>query len=296
MEHMTSPEEIKGKKISVVAIWRAAVNLVVSEPRVLVPFAVLAAVEIVQLFILANSPHFPVNKIMAPLIQRIWGGVFLHYPYIYELLPRLVYYAKMAAGVFVGGVTTAMACLIILQVESDRRVSLRKAFRQSMGRYVSLFLLMLLLYVAVHYAMKQPQLLLAALFHGKAKLLFLGPRPWFEVILPTFLFLLAVILQGFFVFSIPFIVIKGKKFLAALWSGVVLFAKNALRTLVLVGVPMLLYIPVTIVRSNTNTLADKFGPESIVFVLFVGVLIATFIVDALVTVATTLFFIEATDA
>ncbi len=293
---MTPSSEIKGKKISVVAVWRTAINLVVSEPRVLVPFAVMAAVEIVQLFILANSPHFPVNKIMAPLIQRIWGGVFLHYPYNYELLPRLVYYAKMAAGIFIGGVTTAMACLIVLQAEKDRKVSLRKALRQSMGRYVSLFLLMFLLYVAVHYAMKQPQLLLTVLFRGKTKLLFLGPRPWFEVILPTLLFLIAIILQGLFVYSIPFIVIKGRKFLSALWGGVVLFAKNALRTLVLVGVPMVLYVPVTIVRSNINVLADKFGPESIVFVLLISVLIATVIVDGLVTIATALFFIEATDA
>ena len=293
---MTPAETIKGKKISVVAVWRAAINLIVSQPRILIPFAVLALVEIVQLFILANSPHFPVNKIMAPPIERIWGGVFLHYPYIYELLPRLFYYAKMGAGIFIGGVTTAVACVMVLQMQTKKRLSLKTAFRRSMGRYVSLFLLMLLLYVAVHFAMKQPQVLMMLAFRGKAKFLFMGPRPWFEVILPSVLFLMAVVLQGLFVYSIPYIIIKGKKFLPALWGGVVLFFKNALRTIVLVGVPMVLYIPVTIVRSNINVLADKFGPESIVSVLLISVLVSVLAVDALVTVATALYFIEATDA
>ncbi len=293
---MTPAETIKGKKISVVAVWRSAINLIISQPRILIPFAVLALVEIVQLFILANSPHFPVSKLMAPPIERIWGGVFLHYPYIYELLPRLFYYAKMTAGIFVGGVTTAMACVLVLQLKKGKRFSLKTAFRKSLACYVSLFLLMLLLYVAVHFAMKQPQVLMMLAFRGKAKLLFMGPQLWFGVILPSALFFMAVVLQGLFVYSIPYIIIKGKKFLPALWGGMVLFVKNALRTIVLVGAPMILYIPVTIVRSNINILADKFGPESIVCVLFISVLVSVLVVDALVTVATVLFFIEATDA
>jgi hypothetical protein len=285
-----------GKKISVLAVVRATINLVANEKRVLIPFAVLAGVEILQLFILANSPHFPVNKFMAPFIRRVWHETFLHYPYIYELLPRLFYYAKMAAGIFVGGLTTAMACLIVLQAEKKKSVSLKKLFGQALKRYASLLLLMVLLYVAVHFTMKQPQLLLAAAFRGRTSFLFMGPRVWFGFVLPAVLFLLAVFLQGLLVYSVPFVILKGKKFLPALGSGVVFFFKNAWRTLVLVGVPMVLYIPVSIVHGNINVLAAKFGPESIVFVLFLGVLVSVLLVDALVTVATTLYFIEATDA
>jgi len=296
MEPMTKPASSKRKKISVVAVWRAAVNLIMSEPRILIPFAVLAVIEIAELFVLANSPHFPVSKFFAPPIERIWGEIFLHYPYIYELLPRLFYYAKMVTGIFVGGVVTAMACLITLQVEKEKRVNLKLIFKKSMGRYVSLFLLMLLLYAGVHFMMKQPQILLTMAFQGKAKFLFLGPGPWFRVVLPAILFGLAVFFQGLFVYSIPHIIIKGNKFLSALWGGIVFFFKNAWRTILLVGVPMILYIPVTIVRSNINVLASKFGPESIISVLILSVLVSVLVVDALVTVATALYFIEATDA
>ncbi|MGE5279212.1 MAG: hypothetical protein ACM3L6_00520 [Deltaproteobacteria bacterium] len=284
------------QKTGVVAIWRAAINLVISEPRVLIPFAVLAGIEVAQLFFLANSPHFPVNVVMAQPIRRIWGEAFLHYPYIYELLPRMFYYAKMAAGILAGGVTTGMACLAVLSVAKQKRVDLKDVFGKAMGRYVSLFLLMLLLYGGVHFVMKQPQVVLALAFHGKSRLLFLGPKPWFNVILPVCLFLLAVILQSFFVYAVPYVVIGGRKFLPALGQGVVLFFRNFWRTLILVGVPMVLYIPVTIMRSGMHVLADKFGPESIIPVLLTGVLVAALVVDVIVTVATTLYFIEATDA
>jgi len=233
---------------------------------------------------------------LAQPIERIWGGVFLHYPYIYELLPRLFYYGKMVTGIFIGGVTTAMACLMAWQAQKGKRPSLKTAFRRSMGRYASLFLLMLLLYAAVHFVMKQPQVLLALAFHGKTKLLFLGPQMWFGILLPAALFLLAIVLQGLFVYCVPYVIIKDRKFLPALWGGMVFFFKNALRTVALVGVPMILYIPVTILRSNINVLADKFGPESIVSVLFISVFVSVLVVDALVTVATALYFIEATDA
>lgn len=80
--------------------------------------------------------------------------------------------------------------------------------------------------------------------------------------------------------------------MAALWSGLRIFFKTMARTLFAVLVPMILYIPVTMLRSNMGVLADKFAPESVVVVLFIGILVGTVIVDGLVTVATTLIFLE----
>ena len=57
---------------------------------------------------------------------------------------------------------------------------------------------------------------------------------------------------------------------------------------------MILYIPVTMLRDNIGFLADKFAPEVVVPVLFIGILVGTVIVDALITVAATLIFVEAT--
>jgi hypothetical protein len=125
--------------------------------------------------------------------------------------------------------------------------------------------------------------------------LFVGPKLWITVALPVINFILAVLLQAVFVYTIPYIVLKGRKFLGALVGGIVLFFRRAISTLVVVALPMLLYVPVTMLRNGIPVIADKMGPESVVGVLLVGILVGTVLADALVTIATTLLFIEATD-
>ncbi|MBI5873805.1 MAG: hypothetical protein HZB36_06650 [Candidatus Omnitrophica bacterium] len=276
------------------SIWKAVFELIVAKPIILVPFCILAVFETLALWFLSCSPHFPINYVMAPLIKSIWRRIYLHYPLIYELVPRVFYYAKIIIGVLLGSVTSAAAVLIVARSKAKEEVDIKKVFLFVLKRYVTLLLLSVILFVSVHYLMKQPQVLLFKYFRSFPKFLFIGPKFWFNVFLPVLTFILAIVLQGIFVYSVPFVIIKGKKLLAALLSGFVLFARNLIKTLLVVLVPMLLYIPVTILRNNAVFLADKFAPEVIMAILFLGILVGTVVVDCLVTVATTMIFIEAT--
>lgn len=293
---------IKFKKLASVkgtlAIWKVVFELIQSEPKILIPFVALGAVETLALWVLSCSPHFPFNYILGPPIKSVWGSMYLHYPLIYDLVPRMFYYAKIVIGVLVGSLTSATAVLLIARMRSrasaKEGTDIKKIFLTVFKRYITLVLLSVILFASVHYLMKQPQILLWKYFRFHPKLLFLGPKFWFGVFSPVFTFVLAVFLQGIFVYAIPYVIIKGKKFLSALVSGFILFAKNWLKTLLVVLVPMLLYIPVTVLRGNVGFLSDKFAPEVITVVLFVGILVGTVIVDGLVTIATTLIFLEAT--
>lgn len=277
-------------------IWKSVLGFILSEPRILIPFFILAVCETLLLWILANSPHFPFSFVFAPPIRRIWGDIYLHYPYIFELLPRIFYFMKIVLSIFVGSLTTGMAIHLILASDKNEPIDLKKTFFFVFKRYLSLMLLAAVLFITVHFVMKQPAIIFFNYFKaGHAKLLFLGPKFWFGMFLPAVSFFMAVVLQAIFVYSFPYVVIKGKKFLVALVLGVKLFLKNWLKTLVVVTIPMLLYIPVTMLRNNSAVLADKFSPEIVVSVLFVGIIIGTVVVDALVTIVTTLLFIEATE-
>lgn len=278
-----------------IGVWKTVLDLILAEPKILLPFAALAAVETVALWFLSCSPHFPVSIVMAPPIKRIWGEIYLHYPYIYELLPRIFYYAKIVAGIFAGSVTSAAAVLMVARLKAKRPVDIKEIFLEVLKRYVTLMILAAILFIAVHYAMKQPQILLIKYFRVHAKFLFIGPKFWFTVFLPVAAFLLAVVLQGLMVYSIPYVILKGRKFASALLLGVRLFFKKMAKTLVVISVPMLLYIPITIVRSNMGIIVEKFSPEASVIVLFAGILVGTVIVDGFVTIAATLLFLEAND-
>jgi zinc transporter ZupT len=106
---------------------------------------------------------------------------------------------------------------------------------------------------------------------------------------------LAVGLQGLFVYSFPYVVIKGKKFLPALFLGMRFFFRTFLKTFLVILVPMILYIPMSMLRGSIGILADMSSPEVVVLILFIGILVGTVIVDALVTIVTTAIFIEGTD-
>lgn len=151
---------LKFKKLAVaqgaLGIWRRVFDLIVSEPKILIPFAALAAVETLMLWFLASSPHFPLSIILAPPIKSIWGPVYLHYPYIYELLPKVFYYAKIVVGVFVGSVTSGMAVLAIARASSKEAVDIKKLFFDVGKRYLTLFILAIILFTSAHFVMKQP--------------------------------------------------------------------------------------------------------------------------------------------
>lgn len=284
------------KKTSVFAIWKTVCDLILAEPRILIPFLILASVESIALWILASAPHFPVNIIMAPLIRNIWGGIYLHYPYIHELLPRLFYFAKIVIGIFVGAVTVGMAIQGTACARRKEKLNLKAAFSSVMSRYISLLLLSFLLFFIAHFAMKQPSLLSIKYFRaGHPTLLFLGQKHWFNIFIPVFNFALAVLLQALLVYTVPYVVLKQRKFAAAFVMGIGLFFKTAAKTLWTVAVPMCLFIPISMLKGQFPVLADKFSPEIVGFILLLGILAGTLVADALITIATTLLFIEATD-
>ncbi|MFH0876979.1 MAG: hypothetical protein V1863_01970 [Candidatus Omnitrophota bacterium] len=288
------PDHNKKNPISPVAIWKKAFDVILSYPKVFVPFIILGLVETLALFFLAASPHYPVNLLMAEPIRRIKGEIFLHYPYIYEILPSMFYYAKMALGVVIGSVTTASAVVMVSMAAKKETIKVKHVLRIVFKNYLSLILLSALLFVVAHFVLKQPTNGLLRYFRAHENLLFLGPKQWLYVILPIVNFILAVVLQGFFVFAFPYIVLRKKKFLAALLLGIRLFFKTFLKTFTVIAVPMLLYVPVTMLRGSTVILAQKFAPEVIVGILGIGILVGTVIVDAMVTVAATVLFIEKT--
>jgi hypothetical protein len=55
---------------------------------------------------------------------------------------------------------------------------------------------------------------------------------------------------------------------------------------------MLIYIPIIILNNNTVLLINKFFPEVIVGVVFLGILISSLVIDPLVTVSTALLYLE----
>jgi len=82
----------------------------------------------------------------------------------------------------------------------------------------------------------------------------------------------------------------------ALLGSCGLFFKSFFPTIMLVGIPMLAYVPIIILQYNTLFIINKFYPELVLFVAFLNVLITSLFVDVLITVSTTLYYLKKKDS
>jgi hypothetical protein len=267
-----------------------------TQPKLIVPFAIFAAVESLVLIFFFLSPRAPINALMGPIIIRLWGEAFLHYPTNFLLLPRLASASRMFLAVILSSLLTGMAVVLVARAHNKEPVKLKEAFFSAAKRYLSLFIIVLLLVVFFYFAVKAFSFLLIKYFSsGQASLLFMKPTIWFGPVTLVVNFFFALLVQSFFVYAIPFLMLGKEKLLKAVVKSFVLFKKLLLPTLVLVGAPLLLYIPVTILEQNSAFLIQKVFPEFILIVLFFGIAISSLVVDLLITVSTTALYLDFKD-
>ena len=81
-------------------LWIDSFGLILRYPLILFPFVVLAFLEGLALELIYFFPAKPLASIAKPLVSRLFGEVFVHYPGSLVLLPQLFYYAQMLLYIF----------------------------------------------------------------------------------------------------------------------------------------------------------------------------------------------------
>ncbi|RKY30003.1 MAG: hypothetical protein DRP74_07815, partial [Candidatus Omnitrophota bacterium] len=259
-----------------------------TQPKLVVPFAIFAAVEALVLFFFFLAPREPFISFMGPIISRLWGDAYLHYPTNFLLLPRLGSISRMFLAVVLSSLLTGMAVFLVAKVRNKEQVNLKEAFIQAVKRYLSLLIIVGLLVVFFYVSVKAFSFLVVKYFTatGQTRLLWMKPAIWFGPISLAVNFFIALIIQSLFVYAIPFLMIGKEKLVKAIIRSLVLFKRLFLPTLVLVGIPLLLYVPITILEQNSAFLIQRVFPEFILIVLLLGIAISSLVVDLLVTIST----------
>ncbi len=140
--------------------------------------------------------------------------------------------------------------------------------------------------------MKSVTITLARYFlAGHAKLLFISSRIWMGPLLLIMNFLIAGLLNSTLIYAIPFLMLENKKLLPAIALSAVMFVRNFFKTAFLVMFPMLLYVPIIVLNYKTNFLISEVVPESVLLVQAVGILLTSLVIDPLVTVSITTYFL-----
>jgi hypothetical protein len=244
------------------------------------------------LFILFLAPRFPFKPVLGPIIKTFWGETFLHYPYNFLLLPKLASLSRMFISVVLGGLTTGMAIAITGDAFSNKNTRWNKIFQLSLKKYFSLFLITLLATLLFYFSVKFTDAVLVKFSAAHRKIFSLNLQVLIGPILIALNLFIGVFLQGLFAFAVPYLMIENEKTLMSIFKSIGLFFRKLfIPTMVLVALPMLLYIPVIILNSNTGNLVNNVFPESVLLIGFLAIIVNSLIIDPLLTVSTCALFL-----
>jgi len=259
-----------------------------NNPALFLPFIIFAAVESIALILCYFAPRTPLIFIFGPIIRTFWGERFLHYPFNFFLLPKLTSLSRFALSTIFGSLLTGMAVAIAFDIYNKKEVNLKASFKSAAKKYIDLFTIVFIFSALFYFLVKIiAEGLLQYFLAGHSKLLFLKPALWMGPILLCINFIIALFIQSAFIYAIPLLIIGKEKLIHSITGSFRLFFKKLLiPTLILVGLPMLIYIPIVLLNYNPAILIDKFFPEFILVVLFLGIVISSLIIDPIVTIST----------
>jgi len=281
------------KPFSLKNIYRFTFHSLNSQPKLLIPFLIFAAVEAVFLFFIYVAPRLPFRTVLGPPIRAFWGEGFLHYPANFILLPKLASMSRTFLSVILGSLTTGMAVSMAFEIYNKKAIRLPDILKSTFRRYGPLFIVLLLITAFFYGLAKLAFVSLTKYFMaGHTALLYLKPRIWLGPVLFGINLLIVIFVQAVFIYAIPLLIIAKEKLFKAIIKSFVLFIKLFIPTIILITLPVLFYIPILVLQYNTSYLINNVFPESVLILAFVSIIISSLVVDFLITVSTTFLYLK----
>jgi hypothetical protein len=268
-----------------------AVHTLTAYPAVFFPFLILGFIQLLILEFLYFIPRPPLSDVIGPIVRRLWSEAFLHYPLDLVLLPKLYYYAQIVIYLIIGGFLAGVAVKLIASINSDSKITVGKAFKETLPSYVHILLNSILSF-AVFLGLSQVYGLAvrralqirseAGVFFWIKKVVILGE--------PYANFLIGIFVTALLAFVIPIIVIERKKFFAALFLNFKSLWRSFIFVFFIILLPTLLYVPILLLRSNINVLMDATVPDIQLWSIVLSIVV-TLVIDAVVITAVTTYYL-----
>lgn len=217
----------------------------------LILFAALAA-EVLVLIICAD-PTFPAwSGVVIPLLERVFGAYYLHYPQSYIGLPATGAVGKLFIDLLVSPFVLAWCGMAILRVTGDEKAKRQSLFSSSVQYYAPFFLLTCL------------EIGVWVLFYGLPVYLLntrfnLAYRT--HAVVTIFGSLLPLLLLTPLFFVPPHLLREGKGLGRAIGSSFSRARKDPAWPLAFVALPWLASVPLSLTLQRSARLAAQLRPE-----------------------------------
>ncbi len=282
------------KKVSIIGvIWRVAFNALKNHPVILIPFCISGILKLLGLLIIFLSIFYPLSIVCAPIIKTLWGETFLHYPFNFNLMPKVFYYVQIAIYIFIDGLLSGMAVWMVFQSNEGRRPQVLESFKKVFPKYVILASFLLTIFLIMHFISQAENLVILRLLKLKFVAL-LANTGMLNFIKVFFNFFVIVLIETGFAFVIPFVVLGNRRFFKAIAGSFLLVKKVFPATFVLIVVPTLITLPFSLLKTGLPVLMNKTLPEITFLVLGLSVVVIVF-VDCIVTTSLAFLYLSRKD-
>ena len=275
----------------IIPLLRESVNSFVANPIILFPFVTTAFIQLFILEIIYFAPRFPLVYFFGPIIRRMAGEAYLHYPQHLSLIPKCFQMAQYFLFIFVSSFLIAVAIEIIKNINNNKKATFPNALRAMLPQYVHICLAAILTFF-VFYALSKLQGLIigralqirsdAGIFHIVKVVIFYG-APYFNLLIGTFA-------TAVFAFVLPLIVIERKKILQAIILNFKYLWGSFWFIFFIVLIPTLFYVPILLLHGNMASVASQTFEGMRLLSPAISIVVLT-LIDATVYTAITVYFL-----
>ena len=232
------------------------------EPRVLLPFAIFAILQITVLFALAAFTLPLLSPLMVPIARALGGEQFLHYPTHLVELPAVYRRLYLPLVATVGFALWTLAIWYLVEAHTIGTERPRRPLRPFIPHAVMIGLVFVGASVAT----------------GEATTRLVGPTA--PDMVSRAVLLLNVVLtagaQSFLVYAPVVLRLRGSNAWTAVRVGAAYARRNFLATALPVFTVLLVHMPIDFLLAHADRLAARFQPETVLYLMFGSIALEMF--------------------
>ncbi|MBF0532579.1 MAG: hypothetical protein HQL23_05710 [Candidatus Omnitrophica bacterium] len=266
-----------------------AITTLAGNPPILLPYITLAFIQLFILEIFFFSPQFPLSFIFGPIVRKLWGEQFLHYPVNFMLLPRIWQAIQTPFYIFVSSFFICLSLTALVAINEGQTVKKEDLRKKARGLYIQVlaaafcaFLLLFLIFQLFELVQNRAVLIRATsgVTYLIKRIVLDGSAYWGLAI--------SIVVTTIFAYIIPIIIADSRKFFPAFKAGLKMLGRSFWFTFGLIIVAYLCYVPIILLRQLSLVYTAMPDLTLLTLILSILVMIA---IDAVVYTALTTFYL-----
>ncbi len=268
------------------SLLKTAIATLIGNKATLYPYALLFFLYMIALEVLYFIPLEPLRAFFGPIVEKLFGEIFMHYPYNMNLIPKLFQYAQIVIFVFFGAFLIPTSMQLVVQINNEDEYSLKKAFGVAARNYVYILIALIILVACLLWKIELLNLIVerasrirstTGMFAVIKSVILQGASYW-NILMDVFV-------QSLFVMILPIVIVFKRKIFTAVFVNIKLLFKYWWIVFIIALIPSFLYLPVLILR-NVSAFTDVF-PEITPLLLAISAFLSV-IIDAVIYTSITI--------